>query len=801
MRLPLSWLRELVDFNLDLDGLCHGLTMAGLEVAGVENPAAELAGCGDRLVVGRLAEVVPHPDADHLTVCQVEIGTEVAQIVCGAKNHRAGDRVAVALPGCTLPGGVKIRKAKLRGVASGGMLCSAKELGLAATSEGILILPEAAEVGSPLVEALGLDDPIIEIDLTPNRGDCLSMVGIAREVAAFAPNGRLRLPEVPAVAGGGVPPVRVAIDDEALCHRYTCRAVEGVTIGPSPAWMARRLEQVGVRPINNVVDVTNYVLFELGQPLHAFDLDRITGGEIRVRRATAGERLTTLDGVDRPLDGERLVIADGSGPVALAGVMGGLSTEVGETTRRVLIESASFDPVSVRRTAQALQLHSESSHRFERQVDRDGVITALHRACALLGEVAGGRPQGAAVDRYPGRREAPVIHLDLARTGRDLGIEVDTATATALLTPLGFAVATEADGVAVTVPSWRNDVERPADLVEEVARRYGYDRIPATYPTGGRPTEPPALRDRLRRRLTDVTAALGYREVVTVAFTDESRADRLALAAGDPRRRWVRVTNPIAQDQAVMRTELIGDLLQVAAHNQRHGASGLHLFQVAVVFAETGEMAAEEAEHVALFACGPRTDASWQAAAEETDFFHLKGDLDALLTTLGVAEVAWRRSAEPFLHPGRGADLFAGDTRLGWAGELHPEAAAAFDLTGRCLIGEIDVEAVAGRLSEGCTFQTIPRFPAMERDLALLCPEAVEAATLVATGRDLGGVVEAVTLFDRYQGEHVPEGMVSIGLRLRLRHAERTLTDAEADQVVSDLLTRLKQAHGAHLRA
>ncbi len=800
MRFPLSWLRELVDFDLDLDALCHGLTMAGLEVAGIENPGASLAGCGDRLVVGRLAEVAPHPDADRLTVCQVEVGTELAQIVCGAKNHRLGDRVAVALPGCRLPGGMKIRKARLRGVASGGMLCSAKELGLATTSEGILILPETVEVGMEVVAALGLDDPIIEIDLTPNRGDCLSMVGIAREVAAFAPNGRLHLPEVAVVVGDGAPPVTLTIDDKTLCHRYTCRAVEGVTIGPSPAWMARRLEQVGVRPINNVVDVTNYVLFELGQPLHAFDLDRITGDEIRVRRAIAGERLTTLDGVDRPLDPERLVIADASGPVALAGVMGGASTDVGETTHRLLIESASFDAVSVRRTAQALQLHSESSHRFERQVDRDGVIVALHRACSLLGEVAGGRVMGAAIDHYPGRRQAPVIHLDLARTGRDLGIDVDATTATALLTPLGFDVAPEADGVAVTVPSWRNDVERPADLVEEVARRYGYDRIPATFPKGGRPAEPPALRDRLRRQLTDLTAALGYREAVMVAFTDEGRADRLSLAADDPRRRWVRVTNPIAQDQAVMRTELIGDLLQAAAHNQRRGTTALHLFEVATVFGETGEMAAEEVEHVALFACGPRTDASWQAAAEETDFFHLKGDLDGLLTTLGVGEVAWRRSAEPFLHPGRGADLVAGETRLGWAGELHPDVAAAFDLTGRCLVAELSVEALAGRLAQGQVFQTIPRYPAMERDLALLCPEAVEAATLVATGRDLGGVVEAVTLFDRYQGEHVPEGMVSIGLRLRLRHAERTLTDAEADVVVADLLTRLEQAHDARLR-
>ncbi|HBB40232.1 MAG: phenylalanine--tRNA ligase subunit beta [Deltaproteobacteria bacterium] len=799
MRLPLSWLRELVDFDLDLAPLCDGLTMAGLEVAGVENPAAALAGCGDRLVVGRLAAVAPHPDSDHLTVCQVETSRAVVQIVCGARNQRAGDRVAVALPGCTLPGGVAIRKAKLRGVASGGMLCSARELGLVTEADGILILPEGAVVGQPLVAALGLDDPILEIDLTPNRGDCLSLVGIAREVAAFAPASRLHLPAVVPTAGAGAAPVRVGIDEESLCHRYTGRAVVGVTIGPSPAWLAHRLEQVGARPINNVVDVTNYVCFELGQPLHAFDLDRLAGGELHVRRARAGESLTTLDGVERLLDPERLVIADAAGPVALAGVMGGTASEVTAVTRRLFIEAASFDPISVRRTAQALALHSESSHRFERQVDRDRVSVALARACALLAEVAGGRMEGEVVDLYPGRRPAVVVDLDLGRAGRDLGIDLDVATTTALLTPLGFAVAPATGGVAVTVPSWRNDVERPADVVEEIARRYGYDRIPVTFPKGGRPPEPVAGVDRLRRRLTDLAVALGYREAVTVAFTGEGRADRLRLAADDPRRRWVRVSNPLAQDQAVMRTELIGDLLQVAAHNQRRGTTALHLFEVAVVFAETGVVEAHEAEHLALFASGARTAVSW-AVPVETDFFHLKGDLDALLAALGVGAVAWRKSAEPFLHPGRGADLFAGEVRLGWAGELHPDVAAAFDLTGRCLVAEVDLGAVAAQVAPGHAYCPIPRFPAMERDLALLVPATVEAAALLATGRGLGGVVEAVTLFDRYQGEHLPAGMVSIGLRLRLRHLERTLTDGEADAVVADLVSRLAAAHGARLR-
>ncbi|RMF79450.1 MAG: phenylalanine--tRNA ligase subunit beta, partial [Nitrospirae bacterium] len=695
MRVPLSWLRELVEFDLDLDRLCHGLTMAGLEVAGVENPAARLAGCGDRLVVGRLLEVAPHPDADRLTVCRVETGAGEVQIVCGARNHRAGDRVAVALPGCRLPDGTEIREARLRGVASGGMLCSAKELGLAEASEGILILPEEAPVGGLVVQALGLDDPVIELELTPNRGDCLSILGVAREVAAFA-GGRLTPPDC-SVAGDGPPTsgrVAVAIEEEALCHRYTCRIVEGLAVAPSPPWLARRLEQVGVRPINNVVDVTNYVLFELGQPLHAFDLDRLAGPEIRVRRARPGERLVTLDGVERTLDPERLVIADAEGPVALAGVMGGEGSQVTEATTRVLLESASFDPVSVRRTAQALTLHSESSHRFERQVDREGVIAALDRAARLLARLAGGRVAADAVDLYPGRRPRPTIEVDLGRAGELLGIELGPGLAEGLLAPLGFQVAEAEGGVAVTVPSWRNDVERPADVVEEIARRFGYDRIPATFPGGGAPAEPPAPEQALEARVADLAAALGYREAVAVAFTGEARADRLRLAAEDPRRRFVRLANPLSQEQAVLRTELAGDLLEVAARNRRRGAAGVHLFEVAVCFEETGEVEAREEPRLALLTAGPRTPVAWQGPPEEADLFHLKGDLDALLAALGV-EAAWAPAAEPFLHPGRAAALTAGGRRLGWAGELHPEVAAAFDLEGRILVAELSLPAIA----------------------------------------------------------------------------------------------------------
>jgi len=805
MLVPLSWLRDYVELDLDLDALCDGLTMAGLEVGGVDNPAATLAGCRDHLVVGRLTAVARHPDADRLTVCQVDTGDQVRQIVCGARNHREGDRVVVALPGAVLPGGMEIRAADLRGVASGGMLCSATELGLEREGEGILILNGDTAPGAPAVDALALDDPVIEIDLTPNRGDCLSLVGIAREVAAFTPGARLHLPDCTVEEGGPATDslVDVAIDEPALCHRYTAQAVEGVTIGPSPAWLQRRLQAIGVRPINNVVDVTNYVMLELGQPLHAFDLDHLHGPTIRVRPAQPGETMATLDDVERTLDPDRLLICDAAGPVALAGVMGGRDSQVTAATTRILLEAASFDPASVRRTAKHYVLHSESSHRFERQVDRQRILDALHRAARLIRELAGGTVSRAAVDLFPGDAPRPAIDLGLATVNRTLGIDLDAPAVTALLEPLGFAVATAGDRLQVTVPSWRNDVERPADLIEEVARAYGYDRIPSTFPRGGRAPQPAAARDTLRRRLQDAMAALGYREMVAVAFAGEDRGDRLRLAADDPRRRAVQLTNPLAADQSCLRTELLSDLLQAAAHNRRHGAEALHLFEVATCFTARGpgELPQEE-ERVAGIAFGPRTGLDWATTPEVATFFHLKGDLTALLAEVGVAEVRWQTSGEPFLHPGRAADLYAGEQCLGWAGEVHPEVATSFDLAGRSLAFSLSLDALGAVVRDHVPFRPIPRFPAMERDLALLVPDNLPVETLLHTAREQAGeLLESIGVFDLYRGEHVPAGQVGIGLRLRLRAPDRTLTDAEADTVVAALLTRWQTDHAVTLRS
>jgi phenylalanyl-tRNA synthetase beta chain len=597
--------------------------------------------------------------------------------------------------------------------------------------------------------------------------------------------------------------VDVAIDEPFFCHRYTAQAVEGVTVGPSPAWLQRRLQAVGLRPINNVVDVTNYVMLEMGQPLHAFDLDRLAGPAIRVRRAHAGETMVTLDDVERSLDPDRLLICDGAGPVALAGVMGGRDSQVTAGTTRILLEAASFDPTSVRRTAKHYVLHSESSHRFERQVDRCRILDALHRAARLIRELAGGTVSRAAVDLFPGEAPRPVIDLGLATVNRTLGIELDAAAVTALLAPLGFDVAVAGDALGVTVPSWRNDVDRPADLIEEVARAYGYDRIPSTFPRGGRLPQPAAARDTLRRRLQDGLAALGYHEMVAVAFAGEDRGDRLRLAADDPRRHLVRLTNPIAADQACLRTELLSDLLQVAAHNRRHGADALHLFEVATCFAARGpgDLPHEE-ERIAGFTSGPRTGLDWAATPEVATFFHLKGDLTALLAEVGVRKIHWHTSQEPFLHPGRAADLYVGDQRLGWAGEVHPEVAAAFDLAGRHLAFSLSLAALGPVVRDHVPFRAIPRLPAMERDLALLVPDNLPVETLLCTAREqVGEWLESIGVFDLYRGEHVPAGQVGIGLRLRLRAPDRTLTDADADAVVSDLLTRWRTDHAVTLRS
>ncbi|WP_305043937.1 phenylalanine--tRNA ligase subunit beta [Geoalkalibacter sp.] len=805
MILTYNWLREFVDCDLAPEELAHRLTMAGLEVDSMEKIGEGL----DTVIVARLQSVAPHPDADRLTVCQVDTGSALIHVVCGAQNHKSGDLVALAQVGTVLPGDFKIKKSKIRGQESQGMLCSEKELGLAEQSEGILILPPHLDLGTPVFEALGLKDVRFELGLTPNRADCLSVVGVAREVAALT--GRsLRLPKSLLVEDGA--PIgeqtSVTIQEPGMCPRYAARLIRGVKIGPSPQWMVRRLESIGLRSINNVVDVTNYVLMELGHPLHAFDFHQLRGGRILVRRAAEGERFTTLDGQERLLNGGDLTICDGEGPVALAGIMGGENSEIRPETVDILLESAYFNPPTIRRTSKRLGLHSESSHRFERGADVDMVPRALDRAAGLILEVAGGTLAKGAIDCYPTRIHQRRITLSPERTSRLLGIDVDLFEIQKLLRSIGLEVEVADDrkdeALYVRVPNFRPDLERDVDLIEEVARLKGYDHIPTTMPQGRIlcHREPPLRR--LERRLRDAVIACGFNEVVNYSFNSAGLLDRLGLAADDSRRRQVRLLNPLNDDQSVMRTTLVPSLLQTVAQNLAYrSTTDLRLFELRPVFLpRAGEELPEENPRLTGVMCGRRAPLGWSQGSENVDFYDLKGVVEELLGHLRLAGLAWDSSMpEVYYHPGKSCTLRVDQQVLGSLGEVHPKVLAAFDIEQPVFLFDLDLGALL-QLGEGRSqFKSLSRYPGVYRDSALLLDERVSGRQILdvvqgAKAKDM----EDVVIFDIYRGKGIPEGKKSVAIRVRYRSAEKTLTDEEIGQSHGRIIRALENELGAEIR-
>ncbi len=816
MRVPYRWLQEYVDITLGPDELAEALTMQGLGVEAVERPAPAFSG----VVTGRVLAAEPHPNADRLRVCTVDVGeAEPRTIVCGAPNVAAGQTVPVALPGAVLPGGLTIGEARLRGVLSRGMICSAKELGLPDPTggAGILVLAEPFAPGRDLREALGLDEAVLVLELTPNYAmHCQSMLGVAREVAALTGGGvRVPAPAVREAARAASEAAEVRIDEPGLCPRYVARVIEGVRIGPSPLWLKRRLEAAGMRPINNVVDVTNYVMIEMGQPLHAFDLHRLDGAggrkRIVVRRARPGETLTTLDGAERRLEPDDLVIADGpdgARAVALAGVMGGENSEVTPETTAILLESASFNNLTVRRTARRLGLLSEASARFEKWVDPAGCRAAADRAMTLLQELAGGQVLAGAVDVHP-RPVAPRrIAARCARINGLLGTDLSHEEIAAIFTRLGFEVSDfHAGSILVTVPTRRPDIEGEADLAEEVARLYGYNRIPVTLPRS--PAVPAVLgaERRLTAEARAVCLAAGLNEVMTYSFMNPAGFDRIGLAADDPRRCAVPLANPLSEAQGVMRTCLLPLLLEVAAANVRQRITDVGVFEIGRVYLPKGLPLAElPEERLSLGAVlmGAAGRGGWYGGAEEADFYHVKGLVEAVCRRLGVDGVSFEALAAPGHHPGRTARLVApGDgATLGVLGELHPETARAYDLPGRVLAVELDLTALMARARPVRTHRPLPRFPAADRDLAVLVPDRIPAARVEATIAEAGGdLLESVCLFDLYRGAGVPEGWRSLAYSLVYRAADRTLTDAEVDAVHGRVCAALAERLGAQLRS
>ena len=772
MRLSLNWLADFVELNVAPEVLAERLTMAGLEIDAIERLSPEFSG----VVVGHVTKVEPHPQADRLRLAEVTTGSETYRVVCGAPNLELGRLYPFAPIGAVV-GGHKIKAAKLRGMASEGMLCAEDELGLSQDHLGLMDIPQDLPLGADLAEALKIADVVLEVAVTANRSDCLSVLGLAREVAALL-DVPLRHPEVPVAPAAGPQEIKakVTILDPVHCPRYAARLLADLTVKPSPFWMRRRLQVSGIRAINNLVDVTNYVLLEFGQPLHAFDFSQLKQGEIVVRLPRHDEeRFTTLDGQERQLLPDTLLICDAERPVALAGVMGGLDSEVTAWTSQVLIESAYFNPTTIRRTSKRLGLSSEASFRFERGVDPEGVTHALERAAQLMCAVGGGRVVGERLDEYPAPLQQPRLSLRVSRTNQMLGTDLSTATIAGLLKRLHLpAVEVDPENLAIQVPSFRNDLTREVDLIEEVARLAGFETIPVTLPRGEVATRRPGPEARLRLEARQLLLGLGFYEVINYAFQSE-RLEGLTAAPGSPAP--LALANPLSEEQSVMRTSLLPGLLETLRRNTLQQAQDLRLFETAKVFRpEPDKPQPREEAWLAGLMYGVREEVSWAAPREAVTFFDLKGVVETLLEGLQIPEVDFRREDLP-AYLCQGARVYAGDRELGFLGELEPEVGDKLDLEGAVFVFNLALPALAAAAALPL-YTPLPRYPAVYRDIALVLPKGVPAAQVTAALYRFGApwLVEA-RLFDLYTGDQVPAGKRSLAFRLSYRDPEGTLTD------------------------
>ena len=810
MRLPLSWLHEYCAPDLDAARLASRLALTGTEVDRIHHHGVSEE---DSFVVGRVLSCHRHPEADRLTVCIVAVGEgDTAEIVCGAPNVEHDMTVAVAQPGAVMPDGTRLGLAKLRGVVSHGMILAEDELAIGTDHDGIMELDDELVPGTPLADVLPISTDVLELEITPNRPDCLAVYGVAREVhaATGAPLAAPPWSDDPGTAGD-VAGVSVDLQAPDLCSRFTVRRFEDVRVGPSPAWLKARLMAAGQRPISNVVDITNYVMLLTGQPLHAFDADLVAGGRLTVRRARDGETMTTLDGLERRLDADMCLIEDDEGPTSIAGVMGGARSEVSAQTTRVLMEAATWNGPNIQRTSTRLGLRTEASGRFEKQLSPEAAMEAQALAAKLMIEICGASLAAGTVDAGDAlEREAEPILLRDATVQRLLGVAIPASVSAAILERLGFGVTGADGGLAVSVPHWRrDDVTREADLVEEVARMHGLDALPATLPSrrGASGRLQPA--QRLRRRADDVLVGSGISEAVGWSFAAPDAVDRLTLPDGDARRDVVTLANPMSEDQSVLRTTLLGSLLDSVQRNRARGMADVRLFERGAVYRERPGAANGggrdarlpiEHEHLAVVLTGAMRPASWrEPQPPQADFFAAKGTLAALLDAL---RVPWgvEPTREPFLHPGRSARVLVGGAPAGWLGELHPAVSAGWDVE-QAAGFELEWQAVVAATPGVVSYRDLTSFPSVRQDLAVIVAEDVAAAEVVAAVRRAGGdLLKRAEVFDVYRGDQVGAGRASLALRLEFRAADRTLTDEEVATRRAEIVDALASGLGAELR-
>jgi phenylalanyl-tRNA synthetase beta chain len=802
MKISVKWLKEYVALPADVEELARKLTAVGLEIEGLERPGEALRG----VVVAQIQESVQHPNADKLSVTQVDLGgPERLQVVCGAKNFKVGDKVPLATLGTRLPNGVEIKQAPLRGVDSFGMLCSAKELGLSEDSAGLLILPPELKPGTPIAEALGLDDVVLEVNVTPNRPDALSHLGVAREVAV-ATGAALRLP-VPKLVESGEPIsslLKVRIEDPVRCPRYAARVIENVKIGPSPRWLQERLKACGVRSISNVVDVTNFVLLEYGHPMHAFDLDKLAGQEIVVRTARPGEKVTTLDGKERALEAEDLLICDRDRGQALGGIMGGADSEVSAVTTRVVLESAYFLPSGVRRTSKRHGLHTEGSHRFERGADVDAAIPAVDRAAALIAELAGGTVARGRVDVHPQPQPLRRVSLRYGRVEKFLGVAIAEADCRRILGALGFRPVEEGSGqTTFEVPRARVDVEREEDLLEEVARVHGYDNIPAQLPRGLAELAPEPASAEAERRARQALSGAGLSEVVNYSFV----MPRVLEALGG-QEQPVALLNPLSVEHSVMRTSLLPGLLENLSRSVRHQVDTVFVYETGRAYlrdpagGQGQQPATREVPRLAGLVWGLRGGRTWTQKEARADFYDAKGAVENVLHALHVDAVRFVPAESPAYHPRACARVELADgTVLGHVGELHPRVTKALELPRDVFVFELDSAPLYAAARLVPAWGGMPRFPAVLRDLAVVVPLALPNDDVRRVILEVGGpLVEDALVFDVYTGKPIPEGRKNLAYAIRYRSPERTLTDAEVGTAHQRIISEVNQRLGAALR-
>ena len=800
MKVTVNWLKEYVDITLPVAELAERLTMAGLE----SELVPVIGGHWDNIVVGQITAVNPHPNADRLTLPTVDLGTEQVTVVCGAPNLRIGDKVAFARVGAQLADGhtgqlSTLQSARIRGVDSSGMVCSEKELGISDRHEGIMVLPAEAPLGAPLADYLG--DTVLDLDVTPNRPDCLSVIGIAREVAALTGQSvHLAEPDYQEAGPSVEEQVTVEITSADLCPRYCASLIRGVQVAESPGWMQQRLLACGMRPINNIVDITNYVMLEYGQPLHAFDYDRIRGSKIIVRRAANGEKLVTLDGEERVLSGDMLVIADGERTVALAGVMGSSNSEVTQGTTSVLLESASFNPASIHYTGRTLRLPSEACMRFERGIRPELTLPALQRATQLMADLAGGEVARGVVDVYPGKREPEPILLPTDEVKRLLGVDFSLNQMVEALTLLGFDCqpGTSALEILVTVPYWRSDIRLAVDLIEEIARIAGYDNIPATMLSQPIPPQNPEPIIGLKRQLSRNLAGYGFQEIISYSLTSWEMLNKLSPDDRPLEPVPLRVANPMTAEQEYLRTNLRANLLTALSANRRHEEGGIKLFELGRVYLPRLQDLPDEREILCGLLSGPGFEKSWQGGDQPLDFYQAKGIVEGLLSQLDVA-ASFEHSLDGSLHSTRQAAIIVGSSKLGVVGEVHPKVLENFEITEVAYLLEIDLSVLLPLTISPRMFRPIPRFPAVVRDVALLVGDAVTNQQVIDVIKGFP-LVEQVTIFDVYSGEQVPRGKKSLAYRITFQSPAHTLTDDEVNGVQRQILDKLAGDLGASLR-